>query len=473
MGFLDFLSKKEITPPVRYIDLQTGKEFSNDEITKIKRESIWDIVKGSVSGLAFGSKFVSDVYRDVMLETHEEKVRSKKAYDYDAYIATAVDTYCSFVIGGDTFFKTDNESLDKTVNALYNDLGLKEFVETNLVIDLKVDGDSYLERRKGSSGFIEQYDYVPDPEYMYADFEENGEVKQYVQRIPDGQVQSGDDELITILYYGKLNKKAIRGTKIPRDKIFHLKMGRGIIPFYGRGSVATIINDFSIGLEIDRSFAVMARYYALKKKLMQISGAQDKDLVNIKTQIGASKDYENAMTGWDGAINPIELVGTGAPADLAPIVDYNKRKKTVGLAPEFIIHGEDTNRATSREQIEGFYLRAQQTRTIIARFIEEEMKRVLEERRIPYNPESLKLMFQNIFSENQEAKVRLLLDAWRNNAIMLKDIQNEMSKYFDITKDEELGDRYFSDVGGTDPISDVLKKQLGNNERSKDKGKTN
>ncbi len=464
MGLLDLFKKQETLIQNKYFDVKSGKEYSEKEFNTM-RESLWDQLTAYVTG--YHSKFVSDVYNDTILETHEEKVRAKKAYDYDSYVATAVDTYSAFVIGGDTFFKTDNENLDQIVNDLYNDLGLKQIIETYAVVDLKVDGDCYAERIKGSSGFIEQYEYVPNPELIYADFDKDGSVKRWAQRIPDGQVQDSSDQYLDIIYYGKNNHKYFRGIVIDKGKLFHMKLGKGLIPFYGRGSVSTIINDYLIGNEIDRSFAIMARYYALKKKLIQVKGGQPKDLQNLRQQIGSTKDYENAMTGYESDIMIQDLVGTGAPQDLGPIVDYNKKKKTVGLAPDFIMHGEDTNRATSREQIEGFYLRANQTRSIIANFVEDEMKRVLEERHIPYK--KIKLMFQNIFSENQEIKVRLLLDAWRANAITLGTMQNELAKYFDIVVDEELQDAYFSDVGGTDPISDVLKKQLGTNEQSKTK----
>jgi hypothetical protein len=421
------------------------KEFinkfkKNTEISNATTENIsssdW-IRQLQVTGLGgFKSKFVSDIYKERILYPHEEMAICRKAYFYNAYVNSAVNTRANFMTGGILRVVSDDAREQKLLQDLVDSNGMNRVV-SKIGNDLIATGNFYAERIY-SGGKIVYYDYVPHPERMYINLDEKGLVSDYFQEVPE----TWNGKFKSIKYYGD-RRKSIKGIPLEKAKIFHIKMGVAEIPVYGRGPVASVVNDIEIMLEIERAIAIISRYKAIPKKIIQL----ERD--NSPESVKAAQIYANMLSQMSDVENPImpekfkidDLSYSGRDISFQPFMDYLKRKITVALAPSFIMHGEETNYAVSRDQKEAFILQVQGERQELSYQLTKEIKRIIE-----VNGLNVKNEFWVEFGDfdlgQTEEKIRMATESFTKNIITL----NEAREMLDLGPDKELGDSYYSEI---------------------------
>lgn len=298
--------------------------------------------RGGVGG--WKSKFISDVYEERILYPHEEMEIAKKIYLYNAYVHAGVTALNYFLLGGELKVSAKNSKTENYLNDKLRTTGLKIIAMQYMFLDLVGGGNFYTERMY-QAGKIVAYDYIPDYEMMYHQIDEKGFVEFYVQRIPEEQIKG---DFITINYYGD-RTKSIKGKKIEKKKIFHMKIGTANIKTYGRGLVAPVVNDAEILLEVERSMAVIARYKSIPKKLLMLMKANGpKDAEEIANALNNVGDDENPIIPFEMKVE--DLSYAGKDLNTQPITDYLKKKLTVALAPSFLLHGDETTYAVAKEQ---------------------------------------------------------------------------------------------------------------------------
>jgi hypothetical protein len=361
MAILDVFKRKQkpvVTPEIK----ATKEDFINGA------DWLRSLAMGAVGGVK--SKFVSDIYKERILYPHEEMLLAKKAYRYNSYINSAARTRANFMVGGKIEIVSKDEGTVAWGNKTLIDTGLSQHAQ-DLAVDLVVTGNAYLERIN-SGNLTVYYDYISFPERMYCDIDQAGLVIQYLQEIPEKMLNVNYG---TITYYGD-RKKTVKGKLIPKEKIVHFKLGVAEIPAYGRGYVCSVINDYEILNQIERSMAVIARYKAIPKKMIMLNRGDDinggKAAEAYANQISNLSDIENAVLPEKAEV--VDLSYSGQDTSFAPIVDYLKKKLTVSLAPDFIMHGEETNYAVSRDQKEAFILTVNAEREKVAAVIKKELK---------------------------------------------------------------------------------------------------
>lgn len=425
-------TKSEVIPVANPVEVVSSKEN-----TGLTNDALASLTGGIYGKKGFSGRFIQNIYRDTILTPHEEMFRCRKAYDYNVYISTASDTLNNFIICGNTMFKTSDEKLEDTINEIYKEVGLKDIYENYLVSDCVNVGNGYSERLFSvkDKKRIVKYKYVESPERIYIDFIDN-KVKRYILEVPE---MFGDSraKFEYINYYGTTYKRGVYGIEIPVENLFHIKIRKNTIPIYGRGYIATITNDYEVAKELERDTAVLARNKAVKKTIMQLEGAKDRELMEMSTNLSSLSDIENGLTGYPGKINLFPLNAPDNISDIIPLIDNNKRKLTLGMSPEFLLHGEETNRSTGREQKLGYELSIATIRNSLSTFMVNEMKLVLERLGIT-PPEDLDFAHGDFEQYDEEGVKEKFTDGWREGIVTL----NEVRQVYGLPEDPEKGDLY-------------------------------
>lgn len=395
--------------PVKQVVEQSKTNKTKENLT------IRDLLNGTVSG--WRSKFLTNIYKDTTMYPHEEMLRATKSYRTNSLIYAAANTMRDFIVGGDYKITADDKNSQDFLNNFFEQSNLKNYVP-DIVLDLINAGNSYLERINSSLKTLPYvYSYIPTPERMYIDYDfDKDRIKRYVQEIPAETIPNPQIKQITINYFGN-NKKSIKGIEIPTNKIWHFKMGISTIPIYGRGAVCVVSNDVEVVKEIERAMAVISRYKAIPKKIISLQDDNPRVVDKFKEQINRLEDQENPITNVPVDIK--DLTDTNGTITFQPILDYLKRKLTIALAPEYIIHGEDTNRATSKEQRIGFLLRIKSIRDQISTIIEEEFKRVLQ--MYGYSTDGVKFEFGSFDIGEAQENQNSALQGWNSGLLTLKE----------------------------------------------------
>lgn len=411
------------------------EEFANSQ------DFLRSLLAGNVRG--FKNKFVSDIYKERVLFPHEEMEIARKAFRYNSYVASAVRTRGNFMTGGRIEVVSDDEAWADKVNSLLKKTRLSTYPQF-VGVDLVNVGNFYCERIY-EGGKIVGYEYIAHPERMYMNLDEYGLIKGYFQEIPE--VSTGGNNFKTLRYYGD-RRKTIKGIEIDKNKIFHMKIGAAEIPQYGRGFVACVINDVEILLEIERSIAIISRYKAIPKKLISLNRGEDpsggKAAEWYANQLNNLSDDEIAVLPEE--INATDLSYSGKELNFAPIVDYLKKKITVALAPSFIMHGEETNYAVSRDQKEAFILQVNAERETVENQLKKEVSLLVGSygMKVP----EFRIQFGEFDLGQTQDRLEYARGAFSSNLITL----NEARELIGFPEDDELGEMYFTEMGANSAL---------------------
>lgn len=435
--------KERISKEIEARDKNKATEMTNllDELNK-RRFGSWK------------SKFIADVYGENILYPHDEMEIAKKAYFYNAWIQAAVNSLNDFFVGGEIKISSKDKGTESYLNQKFEETGLKKIFQDFVFKDLINFGNCYSERIK-QNGAIINYQYISEPENMYADLDEKQLIKIWVQRLPEEMMTARGMKFETIKYYGD-RRKSIKGIPIPKEKVFHIKMGIASIPIYGRGATCTIVNDVKIMLEVERAMAVIARYKSIPKKLLQIVKANGpKDGEIIAQELNKVGDDENPIIPFELKIDDMSYAGKDL--NFQPIIDYLKRKLTVCLAPSFLIHGDETTYAVSKEQRTSFELKAMSNRSTVSYQLKKELKMIarLENKAIADFDIEFGTYDIGQDDENRNAAVNL----WNAGIIKL----DEAREIIGLEKDKENGEFYSFELKTTpEPAGGVTVNNGGN-----------
>lgn len=404
---------------------------------------------------SWDSKFVENIYKDKTLYPHEEMKISKRAFQINSYVNSGAKTRANFLTGGTIEASSDDKATTEYLNKKLRSTGLLRIIPY-LGDDLIITGNFYAERIFDGNELI-AYEYIAFPERMYHDVDQKGFIKRYVQEIPNAGASEAGTMFTTIKYYGD-RRKSVRGIELQKDKVFHVKIGVAEIPTYGRGYVASVTNDIEILLEIERAIAVISRYKAIPKKLIQLvnntSGQKAASLV--ANMISNLQDSENPVVPYEMKVD--DLSYSGKELNFGPIVEYLKKKITISLAPSYLMHGEETNYAVSRDQRAGFMLSIASDRNQIEWQLKRELRYVAK-------MEGVKLADFEIgfgdfdIGQNDDSR-NAAVQMYQAGIITL----NEVRDLLNYPEDQENGHLYFHELnaqsnlfGGITPIGEVDK----------------
>lgn len=419
----------------------------NSENTALKEEIIK--LKTNIETLGFldrfsgrfastwDSKFVENIYRDRIMYPHEEMKAAKKAVERNAYLQAASRTRGNFITGGHIGVNSDDKATQEYFDKRIKQTGLNLMTEF-IGGDSVVVGNFYAERII-ENGQIITYQYINTPERMFHVTDNAELITGFFLEIPE--VNSPEKTTFTTIpYYGD-RRKSVKGKAISKDSIFFIRFGQSQLPTYGRGLVCTVTNDFEILLEVERSIAVISRYKAIPKKLIQImqtDGGTAKMAEWLGNMLSNLEDYENPISPYELKVD--DLSYSGKEPNWTPIVDYLKKKLTISLAPSFMMHGEETNYAVSRDQKAGFMIEIESNRKSIGHQIKKEL--LYMARLEGFRPKEFDVVFGDYdLGQNDEHKQNVI--QLFNGGLITR---NEARDLLDLPTDDEAGNYYIDEI---------------------------
>ena len=378
------------------------------------------------------SKFVRDIISNKERKTHEEKLECKKAYRDNALIYSAIRTFKDIIKGDRSRIDTRNDILKKYIEDKFlNTTGFLD-AEDVAIEEAITTGDGYIEEVKGET--LIEYRPIYNTEDMYIDYDyETDEVKRYIMRVYG--VNMKKEGVGTHTIYTPYGIETVIGYELSKESIIHYKFGNDVYGVYGRSPIAPTLNDVDILKKIERAVAIIAMYKAVPKKILMPDSADEEDsfspgeITQIEDLLRNSTDFENPII--DKRIAELDLSNGGKDVNMQPYIDYLKRKITVAMAPEFLIHGEEVNRATSREQKQTYYLRVAATRRpfeiTTTKALREGVNHMLADNKFKKDLIGVFTYEYGDFDiELPQERQERLLQNWNDGAMTLKELRAEL-----------------------------------------------
>lgn len=413
------------------------------------------------------SKFARDIFTQKKRDAHEEFRQSKLAYFNNALVHAAVDKKVNIILGSNRFIDSLDPVLKKFLEDKYMpNKGFDESV-VSAVTDAIATGNGYIETPRNKKGEIIKYIPFFNAEDIYIDYDfQKDVVRGYVQRVLTGQKEK-DDLNPTAKNYSLWTPEGfvtVYGTYIKKENLIHLKYKNNVFGVYGRSDVAATLDSIEILDVMERAIAVISKYKAVPRKAL-VRGADDDGDLPSDTELKAVGDTLKQMTDFENPLLPgdwsiLDLSDGGKDIRLEGYIDYLKRNITISMAPEFLIHGESTNRATSKEQKQLYFIEIEADR----KPFELILTNVLREQMRALGKKTLQGTFKYNFGEFnillQEEKEQILITRWTSGIMTLSEVRKQM----DLPYIEETDVFQWETTQAPDPFAF---EKLGNNEKKK------
>lgn len=415
-----------------------------DNSTK-EASNLHDLMSQRMVG-GWRTQFVEDVYNEAVLDPHDEMFRAKKAYLYCSFIEAAVKSLNDLVVGGEIRINAKSDKLTKELNGMFEETDLKDIAMEDMFPDWVKAGNFYAKRVYGQKKEIVTYKHFKKPERVYHDLDSKDIIKRFIQEIP--HYQPGDAaQQYSIRYYGNV-KKSLYGHEIKPEDMFYSKIGTGTITSYGRGALAHIINDYAILTELERAMAILARYKAIPKKLIQLTNSKNKgDARYLSSQLKQLSDTENPIIPFETKVD--DLSYGGKELNLQPMIDYLKKKITVNLAPSFMIHGEETRYANSKEQRTTIQLRIKAIRARLESDLKKELINIAKSKgKKGLKQEDFSIEFGEYDLGEGDEERKATINLWNAGLITLGEARQRLGLEEMPEEAEDLEDMFSFDVKG-------------------------
>ena len=454
--------------------------FKIKELFKKKETNTQTKVNDLVSnygqhGISF--KLAKDIFSEQKLSIHQEKAKCKKAYNSVSFVQTSVNYLLNIIEGEKPQIVSENEVLEKFSKKWQRFSGwakARKEAEQEAIIT----GDGYIRKIKGDKGNI-KYKHIENSEDMYIiwNYQEN-RPERYIQRLYYTQAQARNLNIKSYQIKTNFGLKTIFGIEYSPHEIIRFKFMQHVFGIYGRSPLASVLQDVDILRRIERSIAVISMFKAIPQKILTPKQTSDtpakwnsQQVKMVGEQLKNQTEYENSIVGTP--IETVNVTDSGQIVELTGYLDYFKRKISISLSPEFIIHGELVNRSTSIEQKQFFYLSIVSMRDYFLPEVEESLQEglnasleVLRERGVKLPNAIFYFEYGEFDIELREEKTKRLLSEWTSGLITLNEYREEMG----YESDELIGDTYSFDLMASPPEQQLNKiKDIVKDEPKKDK----
>jgi hypothetical protein len=410
---------------------------------------------------SMGFKMAKDIFSELNLTIHEEKARCKKAYRENSYLQTAVNNLVNVIMGDCPEIFSENQIIYRYAKKWQRFSKHKKAIREG-INEAVTTGDGYVKKIKGNLGNF-KYQHIENSEDMYIDYDwEKEQPKRYIRRYYYTQAQAKKIGLKAFTLKTSEGVRTIFGVEYSPDEIIHFKFGNHYERQYGRSPIASVLNDVSIMNRIERSIAVIAMFKAVPQKILtpkqtsnEINNWTSQQIKLIEGQLKSQKDYESSIVGTP--MDSLNVTDSGQLIDLNGYLDYFKRKISICLSPEFIVHGELVNRNTSSEQKQFFYLSVVSLREEFIDEIEESLEglskslQTLRDKGINVPNATFEFVWGDYDVELREEKNQRILSEITNGLITLNEYREQMG----YEPDEEIGNHYLWELRPTQPAQQI------------------
>ncbi len=366
------------------------------------------VIKGIVKEsrkTAVGSTnaFSTDIYTKRYTTPHEEMKEVMRAMDNNTFFESAVNTATNFIMGEGIEFESDDEVSKNLVEKWFIDNLNGEVIMEEAIRHAVSTGNGYVEQDvldpRVTGGLLIPSKFYPivDSSSMYINSDVFGNPKRSKIVIPTGETKEVDN--LKEYYIQEVNrnmripgardfyldyfssstsvfggKNYIYGIPVDKRKIIHFKINFGRSGLYGRSQLASAINDNEILWEIERSIAVLAKYKAVPRNIIQYGNS---DMPATEDELDEFVVYLESLDKEEDAIinKPLvktEMANAGKDINLDYMITHIKKKMIAGLAPDFLTGmGQDVNRATAQQELMAYILAIYAKRKVFIRLMQE------------------------------------------------------------------------------------------------------
>ena len=381
----------------------------------------------------FPSRFVVDVFQDEVLTPHVEMSYAKKIFFYNGFVAKAVNHVSLKSSGWSIGVESKNAATKKYLERVFESSNLRDSRQ-DVFKDLMVYGASYFRKisikpqggEDGKGDFI-FYKRISMPERMYKDLDRQGNVKRYIYH-----TDNKNDDNFTINYYAN-QRKTIRGVEIKPEDVLEFKIGEGTIPAYGRGGLASAVNDAKTLFEIEKDVATNARYKSIQRHIFNFKEASSK-----KEQDALSNQLSGALERQNILMNrpDLEVKELGFSQREPPWKDflsYFKSKILAPIAAQYTGEGESIKYSVAGEQGDDEDLAVKALRDIYAVVVERELKKALARHSDLFS--DFKIDFSDLDVEGEAKRREEARNLWNDNVITLNEYRKMLE--LDLVEGEE------------------------------------
>lgn len=406
---------------------------------------------GGPYGVSF--KLAQDIFSDKKLTVHQEKAKCKKAYNENGHLQKAVNNLVNTIEGQNPHVESENQVIKdyaKEWNRFSNFGRAGREARQEAIIT----GDGYVHILRGKNGSI-KYKHIENSEDMYIDWNhKENRPNRYIRRLYYTEAQAKKLGISAFTLDTPYGKETIYGIEYSPDEIIRFKFMYHSFGIYGRSPIASVLSDIDIIKRIERSIAVISMFKAIPQKILfpkqqgeSTNTWNDPQIKNIQQQLKNQQDFESSIIGTP--VESLNVTDSGQIIELTGYLDYFKRKVSISLSPEFIIHGENVNRSTSSDQKGLFYLDVSSIRG----YFEDTTNNALQEG-LNASLENLRQKGVNLPNarfwwewgtfdvEVREEKNQRLLNEWKNGLIP----HNEYRQQMGYKPDELMADQYYFDL---------------------------
>lgn len=324
----------------------------------------------------------TDIFNEKIMTPHEIMEQIEEADGSNSIFRSAIDTATDFIFGGDITFKSDDPYTQERGNAYIKSIRMNSWAR-NVIRETVKTGNGYAEidynpvtglphkvyPQTMSSSWYVNCDSHGEPlktkelvkengEYTYREVENLDEY--FIQRImPDSRNQQASWFSMSYYLDRRFKSQRIYGIPFHRDKMMHFKLNLGPTGVYGRSYFASSLNDNKILYELEKSIAILAKFKAVPRKVMQYGDkdnpATGEDLDDLIIYLeGLSRDEDPIV---NKPIKMDDLSYSGGEINLDYMITHIRKKLTSGVVPDFLTgFGNDINRATAQVELVSYVL---------------------------------------------------------------------------------------------------------------------
>lgn len=328
------------------------------------------------------SRFGYDIFNLSRRTPHWEMREIIEIMETRPQVASGLKQIVRFIIGNDIFTESSSPESDKYMEDWIEgrpDLYSKVFRFALLAIAM---GNTYIEPLFKLDSYgkkrFDNIDIIPDPSrmYRYLNKDMNDDENYWVYEVPleVKWFEGYQPKFFKINYVkgGILFQQSVYGVPYNKKHFDHFKMGWSRDGLYGRGYLASTIDDNNILKEILKNIAIIARYRALNTKLITPS-SEDQELIEddieyIEAKLLNKRDEEHLVL--NKALRVEALSNTNEYDTMNAEIDFLRRDINSGLVPNFITPWDsEVNRATAGESKIPFSLELESMEREIINFL--------------------------------------------------------------------------------------------------------
>jgi hypothetical protein len=382
-------------------------------------------------------KFGTDIFNIQKRTPHWEMQKIIEILETRPHVLAAVEQIVRFVIGDEIIVESSDEKSKEIVEKWIDSVPRCRTKIFNLALLGIAAGNSYLEplykRTLAKNGKVfSDFDIVPDPSRVYKNINPSMKVDldYWVYEIPmsirSTESQKAMMYKVNYIRGGILFEKAVWGLGYPKGHFSHLKMGWSRDGLYGRGFLASAIDDNDVIKEIIKNIAMIARYRALNTKF--ITPASDDveliedDIEAIEQRLLNKRDEEHVV--FNNNLKIESLANTNEYDTMSGELDFLRKDVNSGLVPNYVTPWDnDTNRATAGETKIPFSLKLTSYKEDIVEFLEHAIvDRIRQDN--PTLAPNTKITFNDINMESYDTRVNIGQALYSSGVISF----NEMRK---------------------------------------------